>query len=368
MREARVQSRHGADICHMEVGQPGSKAPLLVRERAKRALDEELIGYTEALGNRELREAIAAHYKTAYGRVVNGDNVVITTGSSAGFVLAFLATLDAGDKVAITTPGYPCYREILKALDLVPVFLPLGFENDWRPGLDDVSRVIRQEGVRAILLASPANPTGAVLDDQLISDIAALAGEAGVWLMMDEIYHGLLYDRAVQTAAGLNDRVIVLNSFSKYYCMTGWRVGWMVVPDDLLRVIEKLNQHLFISAPALSQYAAVAAFDSTEELEAIKAGYQRNRVQLLAGLADCGFERSAPADGAFYIYTDVSAFSDDSMGFAHHLLEAYGIAACPGVDFDAEAGRRFLRFSYAGSEREVREAVRRLKARPPARR
>ena len=364
MREARVRSRAGEAICHMEVGQPGTPAPQLVRERAKQLLDEDLIGYTEALGIPALRERIAQHYQEIYEAKIDPEQVVITTGSSAGFVLAFLATLDAGDKVAIAQPGYPCYREILKALDLEPVFLPLGFDNGWMPTKSNILQAIEQHNIKALLVASPANPTGVVLDDELICEIGAMAAEKGVWFLVDEIYHGLVYDRQVGTAANLNDVTIVLNSFSKYYSMTGWRIGWMVVPKSVVRRLEKLNQHLFISAPALSQLAAICAFDTIDELEAIKAGYQANREVLVNGLSDAGIGPIAPPDGAFYVYADVSAFTNDSLEFAKFLLRTYGIAVCPGVDFDETMGRTMIRFSYAGTNSEIVEAVKRLKEKP----
>ena len=364
MRTARAKSRAGEHICHMEVGEPGTPAPLRVRERAKQQLDEGLVGYTEALGLPDLRARIAQHYDDQYGVFVDPEQVVITTGSSAGFVLSFLATLDAGDKVAMMRPGYPCYREILKALDLIPVDLPVGFETGWQPRLADVEVAIEREGVKAILLASPANPTGVVLEDAFITEVGALCATHGVWLMMDEIYHGLVYEKATMTAAGLNDRVIVLNSFSKYYSMTGWRIGWMIVPPTLMRPLEILNQHLFISAPSLSQVAAEVAFDAGDELEAIKVGYQRNRAVLQAGLSEVGLDRMAPLDGAFYAYVDVSDFTEDSLGFSTFLLETYGIAACPGLDFDPVQGHLMMRFSYAGREAEILEAVQRLKNRP----
>lgn len=355
-----MKSRAGDAICHMEVGQPGTPAPLKVREAAHCALDEELIGYTEALGLPLLRERIAQHYLDCYQLEIEPDQVVISTGSSAGFVLVFLATLDVGDRVAIAQPGYPCYREILKALDLEPCFLSLGFENDWSPRLNDIALMIEKQNIKAILLASPSNPTGVVLDDQLVREIAALAAAKGVWFFVDEIYHGLVYDKKAGSAAGLNDGTIVLNSFSKFYSMTGWRIGWMVVPKKMVRRLEKLNQHFYISAPALSQIGAVAAFDATEELEEIKATYRRNRDVLMNGLSDAGFVRFAPPDGAFYIYVDVSDFTDDSLAFSKHLLERHGIAACPGGDFDEALGHTMMRFSYAGAEAEIIEAVRRL--------
>lgn len=367
MREAGVLEGEGAHICHMEVGQPGTKAPSLVREAAKKALDEDLIGYTEALGIRRLRERISKHYLDAYNVSISSDQVIITTGSSAGFVLSFLATLDAGDSVAITRPGYPCYREILHALDLKAVELPVGFENNWVPTVDEVANAIENENVKALLLASPANPTGVMLDKARLKDLIELTNSKSVWFFSDEIYHGLTYERPADTAlacgsAEATDHVIILNSFSKYFSMTGWRIGWMVVPPGLIRRMEKLNQHLFISAPALSQIAAISAFDAFEELEILKAQYERNREILCDGLKAASFGRFAPPDGAFYIYTDVSDFTDDSLAFSKKLLRDYGIAASPGFDFDHSGGAHMMRFSYAGTEVDVIEAVSRLKA------
>lgn len=366
MREAGVLSSKGVSICHMEVGQPGTPAPLLVRERAKEAIDKELIGYTEALGNWELRERIALHYKETYDVFIDPSQVIVTTGSSAGFVLSFLATLDAGDKVAITRPGYPCYREILKALDLVAIEMPVGFHNDWVPTEAELLDAIERKGAKAILLASPANPTGVMLDQSRLESLVELAHERSVWFFSDEIYHGLSYDKSSDTALSFlqneEQPLIVLNSFSKYYSMTGWRIGWMVVPKGLVRRMEKLNQHLFISAPALSQIAAVSAFDAVDELEEIKAQYQRNRDILMEGLTSTGFGHFASPDGAFYIYVDVSEFTDDSLTFSKQLLQNQGIAASSGLDFDPVGGGTMMRFSYAGAEEEVRDAVDRLKA------
>ncbi len=366
MREAGDLASRGASICHMEVGQPGTPAPLLVRERAKRALDEELIGYTEALGQRSLRERIAVHYKETYDVTIETSQVIITTGSSAGFILSFLATLDAGDHVAITRPGYPCYREILKALDLIPVEIPVGFHNDWMPLTEEITKAIEEFDVKAILLASPANPTGVVFEQDRLKSLIDLARRKNIWFFSDEIYHGLTYDRTDDTALSFLDhddqQVIVLNSFSKYYSMTGWRIGWMVVPKDLVRRMEKLNQHLFISAPCLSQIAATVAFDARDELENLKKQYYRNREILTNGLVAAGFGRFASPDGAFYVYTDVSDFTDDSLSFSKLLLREHGIAASSGIDFDKIDGKHMMRFSYAGTEADVIEAVRRLKA------
>ncbi len=364
MAKAKAKSRAGEAICHMEVGQPGTPAPLKVRQSAKQALDDQILGYTEALGLPALRERIAKHYKQDYGVTIDPEHVVITTGSSAGFVLAFLATLDAGDKVAVPQPGYPCYREILKSLDVEPHFLSLGFENNWQPEIAHIEQAIHKHKIKALLLASPSNPTGVVMEDALIREIAQLTKANNVWFIMDEIYHGLVYDQQEMTLAGFNEATIVLNSFSKYYSMTGWRIGWMVVPPHVVRTIEKLSQNLFISPPCLSQIAAIAAFEAKDELEDIKACYQTNREILQNGLMEVGIKRMAPADGAFYIYADMSDFTDDSLAFSQSLLETHGIAACPGLDFDEANGRFMMRFSYAGPKQEIVEAVKRLKEKP----
>ncbi len=360
LREAGKLERGGANICHMEVGQPGTKAPRLVRERAKEAIDRKHLGYTEALGMPVLRERIARHYDERYGVDVSPEQIVITTGSSAGFILAFLAILNDGDRVGIMRPGYPCYKEILSTLGARPVDLFLNDEVGWTPQIKRIEQLIETKGIKALLLASPANPTGVMMEGVEFSALNRLLEEKGVWFLSDEIYHGLNYDKEDVTQAGQGDHVIVLNSFSKYYSMTGWRIGWMVVPPALVRRMEKLNQHLFISAPTLSQIAAVAAFDALEELEQYKAQYARNREILINGLNDVGLSKFAPPDGAFYVYVDVSDYTDDSFQFSKTLLSERGIAACSGIDFDNVDGQRMMRFSYAGAETEIIEAVRRL--------
>jgi aspartate/methionine/tyrosine aminotransferase len=360
MREANHSEAAGTDIVHMEVGQPGTPAPKLAREAAKRAIDTGPLGYTDALGLPALRERIAGYYRATHGIPLSPSRVVVTTGSSAGFALAFLALLDPGDSIVIAEPGYPCYRQIGRALGLNPVSLALGADTGFVPSATALERVLAASGARAVLFASPANPTGAMLETACLDRLAAIAAAAGAWFISDEIYHGLSYAGQASTALALCDDAIVINSFSKYYSMTGWRVGWMIVPEPLVRVFERLAQNLYISAPAISQAAAIAAFEATEELEAYKAIYARSRAMLLEELPKAGFETIAPADGAFYLYAEVSRFTADSEDFARRMLREIGVAATPGIDFDGLHGRRFLRFSYAGPFERMREAAQRL--------
>lgn len=351
----------GADVIHMEVGQPGSRAPGVVVEAAERALKSDRIGYTEALGMPVLRERISRHYRETYGLGIDAERVVVTTGSSGGFLLAFLGLFDAGQTVALASPGYPAYRNIVAGLDLKSAFVPTGHGNRWAPPVGDVKALLDRDGFDGLLLASPANPTGTMLSPEALRALAELCGGRGRRFISDEIYHGLTYDGPAATALQFSDDVIVINSFSKYYCMTGWRIGWMVVPPSLIRVFERLAQNLFISAPALSQRAAVAAFDATEDLERIKAGYARNRELLLNELPSIGLTEMAPADGAFYIYADVSRFSGDSFSFARQLLSETGVAVTPGADFDPERGGRYIRLSFAGEYEQMLAACLRLR-------
>jgi aspartate/methionine/tyrosine aminotransferase len=363
MREANARQAAGDDIIHMEVGQPGTPAPRIVREAAKRAIDTGTLGYTDALGLPELRERIAAFYGVRYGVSVSPSRIVVTTGSSAGFVLAFLALLNAGDALLIPSPGYPCYRQIARVLDIAPVSVRADAATRFMPSADAVREAAAANPhARALLLASPANPTGAACDQQTFHALMAAAEAAGLWFLSDEIYHGLTYAMQETTAVALSENAIVINSFSKYFSMTGWRVGWMVVPEGLVRVVERLAQNLYISVPAISQVAAVAAFDATDELEAYKATYARNRAMLLEELPRAGFTALAPADGAFYLYADISRFTSDSAAFVKRMLAETGVAATPGIDFDPLHGNRFLRFSYAGTFKHMREAARRLQA------
>lgn len=362
MREAGARQAAGEDIIHMEVGQPGTPAPRLVREAAAKAIAGGTLGYTDALGHPALRERIAKHYGEAYGIEIPAARIVVTTGSSAGFILAFLALLDAGDGIALPEPGYPCYRQIAKLLGLEALHLPARAETHFKPQPEDLSAALGAATARAALLASPANPTGSMLSAKELESLVRIAREKGAWFISDEIYHGLTYAFPAATALSFWDEAIVINSFSKYYSMTGWRVGWMVVPDRLVRVLERLAQNLFISPPTVSQLAALAAFEASEELEEYKASYARNREMLLNELPRAGFGKLAPADGAFYLYADVAHVTGDSEAFAHRMLKEIGVAATPGIDFDEEEGRAFVRFSYAGAFENMREAARRLRA------
>ena len=349
----------GSRDVHLEVGQPGTPAPRLVIEAAHRALDTQRLGYTEALGEPALRQRIARHYRETYGAAVPAERIVITTGSSGAFLLGFLAAFDAGDRVALAEPGYPAYHNILTALDLAPVALQADRAANFQPTPELLARA---GDVAGLIVASPANPTGSMLSETELRDLMAECGRRGVRLVSDEIYHGVVYDgpRAA-SAVQFGDDAIVVNSFSKYYSMTGWRLGWMVVPPDLARSVEVLAQNFFISPPALAQAAALAAFDSREELDANVARYRRNRDLLLAELPRAGFDRFASPDGAFYLYADVAHLTNDSGEFCKRMLREAGVAATPGVDFDRARGHSYLRFSFAGSEADMAEAVRRLK-------
>jgi aspartate/methionine/tyrosine aminotransferase len=362
MRAANQRAAEGHDIVHMEVGQPGTPAPRVAREAAKAAIDSDLLGYTEALGLPALRERIAQHYRDAYGVSVPPDEVIVTGGSSAGFVLAFLALLDEGQRLLMPEPGYPCYRNIARAFGIEPVGLPVGDAERWTPSAEALADY-SSRGAKpdALLFASPANPTGTALPNDALASLCAWCEAQGVTMISDEIYHGLTYGAPVQTARAFSRNAIVINSFSKYYSMTGWRIGWMIVPPELVRPMERLAQNLYISPAAISQLAALAAFDATEELEANKAVYAANRALLVEELPKAGFSRLAPADGAFYLYADISQFTDDSRDFARRMLDEAGVAATPGIDFDPARGHRFLRFSYAGTTAAMAEAARRLR-------
>lgn len=352
--------REGRSIIHLEVGEPGSPAPRLVREAAAAALAQGRIGYTEALGRPSLRARIARHYAESYGVEVDPSRVIVTTGSSGGFVLSFLALFDQGARVAVSAPGYPAYVNIFQALGIEPVL----FEVDEASGFVVTAEMIEHEHRRqrldGVLLMSPANPSGTMMSDAQLQTVCDCCDRLGIAFVSDEIYHGLTYEREAATALQFSTRTVIVNSFSKYYCMTGWRVGWLVVPEELVRPIERLQQNLSISVPYLSQIGAELAFDARDELETVKQGYARNRALLLRELPKMGITKFHPVDGAFYVYCDIGHLTNDSISFCRALLEEAGVAATPGLDFDRARGHRMMRLSFAGSEADVAEGVRRL--------
>lgn len=357
---ARAKARQGADIVHMEIGQPSAPTPRRPLEAARQAMASGQIGYTEALGLPSLRARIARHYRDTYGVAVEADQVIVTTGSSGGFTLAFLAVFEAGARIACACPGYPAYRNIFGALDMETVDIPVGLNGDWSLNAGAIAAEARNKPLDGVLAMSPSNPTGVIAGASELAAIGALCREQGLWLISDEIYHGLHYGAPAPTALESAPEAIVVNSFSKYYCMTGWRIGWLVVPPALVRPIERLAQSLFISAPFLSQVAAEAAFDAIDELEAVKAGYGQNREIVLNALADLGLD-AAPVDGAFYAYADVSRHAAGSMDFCNRFLDQAGVAITPGLDFDPHRGGRFVRFSFAGSRETCIQGMDRLK-------
>lgn len=356
MEAARAAEAQGRHIIHMEVGQPGTPAPQGARRAVSQAMESGALGYTTAMGLPALRARIAQLYRERHGLDIDPARVIVTAGASGAFVLAFSAVFDAGDKVALGLPGYPSYRQILRAMSVLPVGLPTGAETRFQPTPEMVP-----DDVAGLIVASPANPTGTMLTPNELAALIARCHDMGATFVSDEIYHGLDFGRASVSALELSDDVIVINSFSKYFSMTGWRVGWLVVPDAMVRVVDRLAQNMFICAPHASQVAALAAFDCTPELDANRAVYAENRRRLLEGLPEAGFGRIAPPDGAFYIYADVSALTDDSVRFARGLLDDAGVAVTPGVDFDPDRGRTTLRFSYAGPTADIVEGLARLK-------
>jgi aspartate/methionine/tyrosine aminotransferase len=356
---ARIEAA-GGRVIHMEVGQPAAPAPSTAIAAARAALSSGRLGYTETLGIPSLRARIARHYGEKHGVEIDPARVVVTTGSSAGFILAFLALFEAGDRVAVAVPGYPPYRHILTALGCEPVAIETTAETRWAITPEMLIAAHRRAPLKGLLVASPANPTGTMMTSEALRALIAAAEGEGIRFISDEIYHGLDYAFAAETAARLSDNVVILNSMSKYFCMTGWRIGWMVLPEALVRAIDRLQGNLAISVPTLSQIAAEAAFDGSAEMEAVKHGYEENRRILVDGLPKAGLDKFLPVDGAFYLYADVTRFSSDSFAFATRMLEETHVAITPGVDFDPVDGRRFIRFCYAGAAAEMHEAVERI--------
>ena len=358
---ARLEAQ-GRRIVHMEVGQPAVGAPSSAIAAVRAALGNGAHGYTETLGIASLRRRIARAYAQWHGLDIEPERIVVTTGSSAGFMLAFLAAFAAGDRVAVALPGYPPYRHILSALGCEAVAIDTNADSRWSITGESLLAQHRIKPLKGVIAASPANPTGTMMTGDALRDLIRCAEDAGIVVISDEIYHGLDYAFTAESAARFSQETIVINSFSKYFCMTGWRIGWMVVPPALVRAIERLQQNLAISVPTLSQIAAEAAFDSRDELEAIKRGYEDNRRILVEGLPGAGLTSFLPVDGAFYLYADISRFSNDSHAFAKRMLEEAGVATTPGVDFDPIHGRQFLRLCYAGSRADMHEAVARIGA------
>lgn len=357
MEAARAAEAAGRHIIHMEVGQPGTGAPQAAIRALEAAMNEGPLGYTVALGLPALRMRIARLYGDWYDIDLNPERVIVTSGASGGFILAFNALFDSGDRVGIGAPGYPSYRQILTGLGLTPVDLPTAAANRYQPLPDDFA----DHDLQGLLVASPANPTGTMLDRAAMARLVDATQEAGASFISDEIYHGIEYEAKAVSALNVSDDVYVINSFSKYFSMTGWRAGWMVVPEDHVRVVERLAQNMFICPPHASQVAALAAMDATVELEDNLAVYRTNRALMLEGLSKAGFTQIAPPDGAFYVYADVSKLTDDSRAFAALILEEAGVAVTPGLDFDPVRGHQTLRFSYARATDDIAEGLRRLK-------
>ena len=356
---ARIEEE-GGRVIHMEVGQPAARPPTNAIEAARAALLSERLGYTETLGIPRLRARIAQHYRETYGIDIDAQRIAVTTGSSAAFTLAFLALFESGDRVAVALPGYPPYRHILSALGCKPVPIETTEATRWAITPDMLIAEHRKAPLKGVLIASPANPTGTMIPAPALRELVAAAESEGINFISDEIYHGLDYAFAAETASKLSEAAVIINSFSKYFCMTGWRIGWMVVPAALIRAVERLQGNLAISVPALSQMAAFAAFDGRAEMEAVKHGYEENRRILLAGLPKIGFDKILPVDGAFYLYADVSGFCSDSHEFARRMLAETHVAVTPGVDFDPVHGRHFIRLCYAGAHAEMEEALERI--------
>ena len=358
MEKAQEAIARGESVIRMEVGQPGTAATEGVLDAARQGLEKDVIGYTGALGIQALRERIAAHYKTTYGLDLSPSRVIVTSGSSGAFTLTFTSLFETGDNIGMAIPWYPAYPNIIKSLGLNPIGIETKAQNGFQPTTSDLAD---QEELDGLIIASPANPTGTMLSPDELEGLIAQAQERGITFISNEIYHGLTYGKSCATALQFSDDVIVVNSFSKYYSMPGWRIGWMIVPEELARPIEKLAQSQFISPNALSQIAACAAFDCDDQLQEYRAVYEANRDHLLRELTAMGLSRIAPADGAFYLYVDVSDTGADSTEFCARLLAEEGVAITPGHDFDPVNGGSWVRISYAGTHKDICEATARLK-------
>lgn len=359
VRAATDREAQGLPVWHMEVGQPSLGVPRGVTDSLKAVLDSDTLGYTVALGLPELRRRIAAHYQRTQGVEIDPQRVVVTTGSSTGFILAFAACFEVGARVGLAQPGYPAYPSILRSLGIEPVSIPVGPDSRYQPTVEVLERFGQK--LDGLIVASPSNPTGTIMAPDELQRLTAYCDANGIRLISDEIYHGIAFGQQAATAARFTDQAVLINSFSKYFCMTGWRLGWLVVPESMVRGVECLAQNLFISAPALSQHAGIHVFDHIDELEERVAAYGRSRAMLLEELPKAGFSRFAPPDGAFYLYADVADRTNDSLEFCRRMLAETGVAATPGVDFDPLGGSHFVRFSFARDEASLRDAVEQLK-------
>ena len=357
MEAARIAEENGKHIIHMEVGQPGTPAPKIARDFITNEINKNNLGYTVSLGLPDLRKKISNLYGEWYNIEVNPKRVVVTTGSSGAFILSFSALFDSGDRVGIGSPSYPSYRQILKSLSLETVDIQTKLENRFQPIPED----IKSNNLNGILVASPANPTGSMLDKNSLENLINTAKENNVSFISDEIYHGIEYESKPTSALEITNNCYVINSFSKYFSMTGWRIGWMVVPEDHIRQVERLSQNLFVCPPHASQVTALAALDSNDELQANVDVYKKNREILLEELPKAGLKKFSPPDGAFYIYVDISEYSNDSLSFCKKVLEEANVAITPGVDFDQKRGNSTIRFSYARSTEDIIEGMKRIK-------
>lgn len=352
--EATRLEQLGREICHLEVGQPGTGAPLGARRAVQAALERgDALGYTNAVGLFALERRIAEHYETTQGVQIDPQQIMVVSGASAGFTLAFLACFDAGDRVGVLEPGYPAYRNALLALGIEPVAIPVGVETRWTPTLDMLEAALPLDG---LIIASPSNPTGTTLDDAALKQLVEYCDRKGIQLIADEIYHGITYEQPTVSVLRHSSKSVVINSFSKYFSMTGWRLGWMVVPDHLHDEVERLQQNLYICAPHISQVAGIAAFDCTEELDGHVERYRQHRTLLLDGLRAAGLNECADADGAFYVYANVSHIAADSRLLCERWLNELGVATTPGIDFDLQRGQHYVRFSYAGTRLHIERA------------
>jgi len=358
--EAGRLAAGGRDIVMMCVGQPSAPAPKTARDAAAKAVANGRIGYTPAGGTAALRQRIARHYEDKYAVRIDPERVVVTTGSSAGFVLAFISMFEPGDRVAIPSPGYPAYRNILRSLSLEPVEIETHSGSRWVMTPEMLETAHRQKPLAGVLVANPNNPNGTMMMPDAFEALLQKAGELGIDFISDEIYHGLTYGIAERTALASSDDVMVINSFSKYFCMTGWRIGWMIVPQSMVEAVTRLQQNVFICAPEISQIAALHAFDGLEQLEETKSGYVKNRDYLLEQLPRIGFGEIQPVDGAFYAYANASAFTDNSEQFCRSVLEEAQTAITPGTDFDTKRGRGWVRISFAGSFENMQKGVERI--------